>query len=114
MKETIKIIFDNLFEYVEKDILSDNFENACDKIGTLARSLWFDYDLLSIDDVSTIDQRIFDLRSKRMNLELKSKIEKMNRKFKTRSEKVDPEFELRSEKMEFDKIITELLSSSIQ
>ena len=111
MDAKIKTIFDKLFEYVEKDIMSDNFENACDKIGTLTRSLWFDYNLLSIDDVGTIDRRIFDLRSKRMNLELKSKIEKMNRKFKARSENLDSEFKLRSEKMEFNKIITEIFSS---
>lgn len=112
MNATIKTIFNKLFEYVYKNIMSDNFENECDKIETLAKSLWFDYDdLLSFDDISMINQRIFDLRTKRMSLELKSKIKKMNHKFKARSEKMDLEFKLRSEKMEFDKIITELLLS---
>lgn len=100
MNAKTKTVFDKLFEYIEKNIMSDNFKNECNKIIILTKSLWFD-ELISFVDISMIDRRIFDLRLKRINLKLKSKIENMKYKFKARSEE-----------MKFNKIITE--RSSIQ
>lgn len=92
MNATVKSIFDEMLKSIEANVMSDDFDECCEKITNLARTLWFDHKTLTFEEMSDIKHKVFEIRSKRMNEEFKMNCARMDEKFKMESERMHKEF----------------------
>ena len=78
MNTAIKSIFDEMINQVSQNMMDQKFDESCEKISNLARTLWFDYKALTFEEMSDIKRKVFEIRSKRMDEEYKMKYARMD------------------------------------
>ena len=79
MDATVKTIFDEMFKVVEENLSASDFDETCDKIADLARTLWFEHKVLTFEEMSDIKHKVFEIRSRRMDKEVEMETERMNK-----------------------------------
>lgn len=79
MDATVKTIFDEMFKVVEENLSASDFDETCDKIADLARTLWFEHKVLTFEEMSDIKHKVFEIRSRRMDKEYEKETERMNK-----------------------------------
>ena len=79
MDATVKTIFDEMFKVVEENLSAYDFDETCDKIADLARTLWFEHKVLTFEEMSDIKHKVFEIRSRRMDKEYEKETERMNK-----------------------------------
>ena len=79
MDATVKTIFDEMFKVVEENLSASDFDETCDKIADLARTLWFEHKVLTFEEMSDIKHKVFEIRSRRMDKEFEMETERMNK-----------------------------------
>ena len=93
MDATVKTIFDEMFKVVESNLFASDFDETCEKISNLARTLWFEHKVLTFEEMSDIKHKVFDIRSKRMDEEYKMETERMDEEFEMECARMHKEFE---------------------
>ena len=88
MDATVKTIFDEMFKVVESNLFASDFDETCDKIADLARTLWFEHKVLTFEEMSDIKHKVFEIRSRRMDEENKIECERMHVEFEKSCEKM--------------------------
>ena len=79
MDATVKTILDEMFKVVEENLSAYDFDETCDKIADLARTLWFEHKVLTFEEMSDIKHKVFEIRSRRMDKEYEKETERMNK-----------------------------------
>ena len=92
MDTTVKTIFDEMFKVVEENLSASDFDETCDKIADLARTLWFEHKVLTFEEMSDIKHKVFEIRSRRMDEEYEKEAERMHKEFKMETERMHKEF----------------------
>ena len=90
MDATVKTIFDEMFKVVE-DLSAFDFDETCDKIADLARTLWFEHKVLTFEEMSDIKHKVFEIRSRRMDEEYEKETERMHKEFEMETERMNKE-----------------------
>lgn len=93
MDATVKSIFDEMINRVRQNMMDEKFDESCDKISDLARTLWFDHKALTFEEMSDIKNEVFKLRSDRMHEEFKMECKRMDEEFERESNRMREEFE---------------------
>ncbi len=93
MDATVKTIFDEMFKVVESNLFASDFDETCEKITNLARTLWFDHKVLTFEEMSDIKHKVFEIKSKRMDEEYEKETERMHKEFEMETERMHKEFE---------------------
>ena len=91
MDTTVKTIFDEMFKVVEENLSASDFDETCDKIADLARTLWFEHKVLTFEEMSDIKHKVFEIRSRRMDEEYEKETERMHKEFKMETERMHKE-----------------------
>ena len=91
MDTTVKTIFDEMFKVVEENLSASDFDETCDKIADLARTLWFEHKVLTFEEMSDIKHKVFEIRSRRMDEEYEKETERMHKKFEMEKERMNKE-----------------------
>ena len=78
MDATVKTIFDEMFKVVEENLSASDFDETCDKIADLARTL-FEHKVLTFEEMSDIKHKVFEIESRRMDKEFEMETERMNK-----------------------------------
>ena len=91
MDTTVKTIFDEMFEVVEENLSASDFDETCDKIADLARTLWFEHKVLTFEEMSDIKHKVFEIRSRRMDEEYEKETERMHKEFEMETERMNKE-----------------------
>ena len=88
MDATVKTIFDEMFKVVEENLSASDFDETCDKIADLARTLWFEHKVLTFEEMSDIKHKVFEIRSRRMDEEYEKETERMHKEFEMETERM--------------------------
>ena len=88
MNATVKSIFDEMINQLSQNIMDEKFDESCNKISDLARTLWFEHKALTFEEMSDIKHKVFEIRSKRMDEENKIECERMHVEFEKSCEKM--------------------------
>ena len=99
MNATVKSIFDEMINQVSQNIMDEKFDESCNKISDLARTLWFDHKALTFEEMSDIKHKVFEIRSKRMDEEYKMECARMHEDFEKSCAKMHEDFEKSCAKM---------------
>ena len=91
MNTVIKSIFDEMINQVSQNMMDEKFDESCEKISNLARTLWFDHKALTFEEMSDIKRKVFEIRSKRMDEEYKPECARMDEEFKKSCAKMHDE-----------------------
>ena len=91
MDATVKTIFDEMFKVVEENLSASDFDETCDKIADLARTLWFEHKVLTFEEMSDIKHKVFEIRSRRMDEEYEKETERMHKEFEMETERMNKE-----------------------
>ena len=91
MDTTVKTIFDEMFKVVEENLSASDFDETCDKIADLARTLWFEHKVLTFEEMSDIKHKVFEIRSRRMDEEYEKETERMHKEFEMETERMNKE-----------------------
>ena len=81
MNATVKSIFDEMINQLSQNIMDEKFDESCNKISDLARTLWFEHKALTFEEMSDIKHKVFEIRSKRMDEEYKMECARMHEDF---------------------------------
>ena len=91
MNTTIKSIFDEMINQLSQNIMDEKFDESCNKISDLARTLWFEHKALTFEEMSDIKHKVFEIRSKRMDEEYKMECARMHEDFEKSCAKMHEE-----------------------
>ena len=91
MNTVIKSIFDEMINQVSQNMMDEKFDESCEKISNLARTLWFDHKALTFEEMSDIKRKVFEIRSKRMDEEYKLECARKDEEFKKSCAKMHDE-----------------------
>lgn len=91
MDTTVKTIFDEMFKVVEENLSASDFDETCDKIADLARTLWFEHKVLTFEEMSDIKHKVFEIRSRRMDEEYEKETERMHKEYEKETERMNKE-----------------------
>ena len=91
MDATVKTIFDEMFKVVEENLSASDFDETCDKIADLARTLWFEHKVLTFEEMYDIKHKVFEIRSRRMDKEYEKETERMHKEFEMETERMNKE-----------------------
>ena len=92
MDATVKTIFDEMFKVVEENLSASDFDETCDKINNLARDLWFNHKALTFEEMTDIKHKVFEIKSKRTNIEFENECTRMDEEFKMKCARMHKEF----------------------
>lgn len=92
MDATVKTIFDEMFKVVESNLFASDFDETCDKINNLARDLWFNHKALTFEEMTDIKHKVFEIKSKRTNIEFENECTRMDEEFKMECARMHKEF----------------------
>lgn len=92
MDATVKTIFDEMFKVVEENLSASDFDETCDKINNLARDLWFNHKALTFEEMTDIKHKVFEIKSKRTNIEFENECTRMDEEFKMECARMHKEF----------------------
>lgn len=92
MDTTVKTIFDEMFKVVEENLSASDFDETCDKINNLARDLWFNHKALTFEEMTDIKHKVFEIKSKRTNIEFENECTRMDEEFKMECAIIHKEF----------------------
>ena len=92
MNATVKTIFDEMFKVVEENLSASDFDETCDKINNLARDLWFNHKALTFEEMTDIKHKVFEIKSKRTNIEFENECTRMDEEFKMECARMHKEF----------------------
>ena len=88
----VKTIFDEMFKVVEENLSASDFDETCDKINNLARDLWFNHKVLTFEEMTDIKHKVFEIKSKRTNIEFENECTRMDEEFKMECARMHKEF----------------------
>lgn len=92
MDATVKTIFDEMINQVSQNMMDEKFDETCDKINNLARDLWFNHKALTFEEMTDIKHKVFEIKSKRTNIEFENECTRMDEEFKMECARMHKEF----------------------
>ena len=92
MDTTVKIVFDQMINQVSQNMMDEKFDETCDKINNLARDLWFNHKALTFEEMTDIKHKVFEIKSKRTNIEFENECTRMDEEFKMKCARMHKEF----------------------
>lgn len=88
MDATVKTIFDEMINQVSQNMMDEKFDESCNKILDLARTLWFDHKALTFEEMADIKHKVFEIKSKRMDEEYEKERKRMHKEFEMETERI--------------------------
>ena len=92
MDATVKTIFDEMINQVSQNMMDEKFDETCDKINNLARDLWFNHKALTFEEMTDINHKVFEIKSKRTNIEFENECTITDEEFKKECARMHKEF----------------------